>query len=310
MKILVVGAGAVGGYFGGRLFEKGEDVTFLIREKRKEQLKKHGLQLQSTKGNYKAKPQLLLSSEKGEIFDLIMISTKAYHLDKAIADMRPYVGGKTIVLPLLNGMAHLEKLDQAFGADCVIGGLCFIESTLDPKGGIVHSSPMGELVYGARSEGQVNKMAKLDQTFSGTKAEFRRSDNIDQEMWHKYLFITAMSGITSLMRAPLGPIREVSPAREILKRLIAEGADTMRSVKAPIAEQIEDILIEKIDQVGYDMKSSMQRDIEKGGRIEADHLQGYLLQIAEQGNADTPVLRTIYGSLKVYEELLKGKIEV
>lgn len=302
MKILVVGAGALGGYFGGRLLEKGEDVTFLVRKGRKQQLEKHGLTLQSTQGDFfEEKPRLILSGENVQPFDLILMSTKSYHLEGAMADVRPYVGENTMVLPVLNGISHIDQLVEAFGEDHVIGGLCFIESTLDPNGGIVHSSPMNELVFGERNGEKTERISKVYEAFRGTKANFRLSDKIEQEMWHKYLFITVMSGITSMMRAPIGPIREESNGRETIVKLLSEGASAMRSANAPIAEDIEDMLLAKIDGMGRGMKSSMQRDMEKSQAIEVDHLQGHLLQMGQEGGIDTPILQTIHASLKVYE---------
>lgn len=310
MKILVMGAGAVGGYFGGRLLEKGEDVTFLVRKGRDEQLKENGLRLVSTKGDFQTLPKTVRGGDPSKPFDLIIVSTKAYHLDQAIEDLRGFVGPETKILPVLNGMAHMNRLEEAFGSVNVIGGLALIESTLDEKGHIVHTSPMNEIVYGARMQEQVPFVERLDQVFSETKADFTRSDKIDQEMWHKFLFITVMSGITSLMRAPLGPIRDVSESRDLTIQLLNECASAMRQAGAPILENIEELLLKRIDNLAYGMKSSMQRDIEKGSAIEADHLQGDLLRLAREGNVEANVLNTIYASLKVYEESLKEKHQV
>lgn len=302
MKILVAGAGALGGYFGGRLLEKGEDVTFLVRENRKKQLSEHGLTIHSPMGNYSGIPKLMMAGEKTESYDLILMATKAYHLEKAIEDVRPFAGEDTLILPVLNGMLHMDQLTEAFGEEQVLGGLCFIEATLDENGGVVHSSPMNELVYGERSGGKSKRMAQVEAAFSGTKADFRLSETIEQEMWHKHLFITVMSGITSLMRSPIGPIREEPNGRQIIVNLLNEAASSMRSMDAPIADNIEEMLLNKIDGMGYEMKSSMQRDIEKGLFIEADHLQGHLVQQARQEKLAVPVLETVYASLKVYEK--------
>ncbi len=310
MKILVAGAGALGGYFGGRLLEKGEDVTFLVRAKRKQQLEEHGLTIQSPLGNVSEIPKLILADEKSEPYDLILIATKAYHLETVMEDIRPFTGKHTLILPVLNGMLHVEKLVAAFGEDRVLGGLCFIEATLDQDGGVVHSSQMNELVYGELSGEKTERIKKVEAAFDGTKANFRLSDTIEQEMWHKHLFITVMSGITSLMRAPIGPIREEPNGRETIVELLSEAAGSMRSMQAPIADNIEEMLLKKVDGMGYEMKSSMQRDIEKNLFIEADHLQGHLVQQARREGISAPILETIYASLKVYEARLKEKLSV
>jgi 2-dehydropantoate 2-reductase len=301
MRILVVGAGAVGGYFGGRLIEKGEDVTFLVRERREQQLKKHGLHIESVHGDFHCEPKTLRSVENAEPFDAIILSTKAYHLKGAIESLHSFVGENTMILPLLNGMSHVDDLIEAFGEERVIGGLCFVESTLDETGKIIQSSPIHDLVFGERSGERTDRIVKLEGAFSGTKANFRLSDTIDQEMWHKYLFITTLSGVTSLFRAPIGPIREIGEGADMIKGVLYEAAMIMRGLKAPLAEKIEDAQYDKINQMGYSMKSSLQRDMEKNLSVEAEHLYGYLLKAAETQGIEARELRLIYGNLKIYE---------
>jgi 2-dehydropantoate 2-reductase len=301
MRILVVGAGAVGGYFGGRLIEKGEDVTFLVRERREHQLREHGLQIESVHGDYHCQPKTLKAQEKADPFDAIILSTKAYHLNGAIESLKPFVGEDTMILPLLNGMSHVDDLIEAFGKEKVIGGLCFVESTLDETGKVLQTSPIHDLVFGERNGERTERITKLEQAFSGTKANFRLSDTINQEMWHKYLFITTLSGVTSLYRAPIGPIRETNEGADKIKAVLSQAATVMRTLEAPLAENIEEALFDKIKGMGYSMKSSLQRDMEKNLSVEADHLYGYLLGAAERQDVKAPDLKLIYGNLKIYE---------
>lgn len=302
MKILIVGAGAVGGYFGGRLLEKGEDVTFLVREGRKKQLEETGLVIESVHGNVTLTPKIILAGEKTEGFDVILLSTKAYHFEGAIGSIRQYVGEETVILPLLNGIAHLEKLIKEFGGEKVIGGLCFIESTLNAEGKVIQSSPIHDLVFGERTGELSERILKIADAFSGTKASFRVSKNINRDLWHKYLFISTMSGITTLMRAPIGPIREETNGRAVLLQLTKEIVEVMKHIDAPIAEDIVTKQMNQIDGLGYLMKTSMQRDMEKHLQVEADHLHGYLLEIARRNEISVPILAAIYGNLKVYEK--------
>jgi 2-dehydropantoate 2-reductase len=303
MRVLVVGAGAIGGYFGGRLAEKGEDVTFLVRENRKKQLEQNGLVLDSIHGNTKLTPQILLSGERNESFDVVLVSTKAYHLDAAIHDMRPYVGRDTMILPLLNGMSHIDKLIESFGEKNVLGGLCFVESTLDHNGTIIQTSPIHDLVYGERNGERTERMNRLEQVFQGTKANFQLSEQINQDMWVKYLFIASLSGITSLFRSPIGPIREKEEGLRSIEKVLQETAAIMKSIHAPLPDHIEEMQLEKLKGMAYQMKSSLQRDMEKNLSIEADHLYGYLLNIANQKNVDAPLLKVINVNLKIYETL-------
>lgn len=301
MKILIVGAGAIGGYFGGRLLEIGKDVTFLVREKRKKQLEEFGLNINSVHGNVKLIPQLITTDDHDRQFDMILISTKSYHLAQVIQDIRPFVQQDTIILPLLNGIAHLELLIDAFGDEAVIGGLCFIETTLDEQGIIVQKSPLHQLIYGERSGEITPRMESLQNVFKGINATCELSTQIMQEMWHKYLFITTLSGITSLMESPIGPIMELESGRHTVRSLLDEIKAIMTKIEAPIRDTIVDESFTKISQMPTDMKSSMQRDMEKSLPLEADHLQGFLLHHASTLQA--PVLNTIYTKLKIYEKI-------
>ncbi|MBX9975402.1 ketopantoate reductase family protein [Cytobacillus firmus] len=302
MRILVVGAGAIGGYFGGRLLEKGEDVTFLVRKKRKQQLEKYGLLAESVHGDMTfSEPKTIQAGEQADAFDVILLSTKAYHLEGAIEDIRPYTGDSTLILPLLNGIAHMDELTAAFGETNVLGGLSFIETTLGENGKVIQTSPVHDFVFGERSGEKTERILKLQEAFSGTKANFRLSENIEQEMWHKYLFISTLSGVTSLFRSPIGPIRDQAFGLSSVKEVLKEASAIMRRLGAPLADGIEEAQVQKIKEMGYEMKSSLQRDMEKQQAIEADHFFGYLLKKAELLDLDAPVLGAIYANLKVYE---------
>ncbi|AGK52197.1 ketopantoate reductase family protein [Bacillus sp. 1NLA3E] len=304
MRILVVGAGAIGGYFGGRLMEKGEDVTFLVRAKRKQQLEETGLIVESVNGNINLQVKTVDARDDAGHFDVIFLSTKAYHLQGAIDNIRPFVGDETMIVPLLNGINHIEKLIEEFGSEKVLGGLCFIETTLNSNGKVIQTSPAHDLMFGERNGEVTERVRKLEKTLSGTKANIRLSHTIIQDMWHKYMFITAVSGITTLMRAPIGPIRDETGGQKTISNLLNEITKIMLKIKAPIAESIEAIQLEKMNGLGYSMKSSMQRDMEKKMPIEADHLQGYLLKLAKEYEIQVPVLEVVYANLKIYESQL------
>ncbi|MGW5887905.1 2-dehydropantoate 2-reductase [Priestia megaterium] len=306
MRILVLGAGGVGGYFGGRLVEKGEDVTFLVRERRKKELEQNRLVIKSAHGDFTSPVQAITKSEVKGPYDVILFTTKAYHLTQAIEDVRPFVGNQTVVIPLLNGMAHVAPLQEAFGEEKVIGGLCFIETTLNQDGEVVQTSPAHRLVFGEFKQKDTERLQLIEQAFSGTKASFVKSSYIEQDMWHKYLFITVMSGMTTLMRAPVGPVLAAKGGRQFVQELFKEVENIMMAYDAPLAEGIIEQHMNTMDKMTYDMKSSMQRDMEKSSQIEGDHLQGYLLKLAEKSSIHVPLLQTVHTHLKVYEEMLKG----
>lgn len=301
MKILIVGAGGIGGYFGARLMETGQDVTFLVRSRRKAQLEQTGLNIKSVNGDVKLVPKLITAQQQEEQFDLVILTVKSYQLEDAIEDIRPFVGVDGMILPLLNGISHVDDLVAAFGEERVLGGLCFIETTLDENGTIVQTSPMNQLVFGERSGKETGRILEVQRAFEGTKADFSLSANIEQDMWHKYLFITAMSGITAAMESPIGPIRDLESGQRTIAALLQELVSVMKAIGAPVKETIAEDQLAKINSLQPGMKSSMQRDMEKGQAIEADHLQGYLLEKAAAEKIAVPVLDAIYTKLKLYE---------
>jgi 2-dehydropantoate 2-reductase len=307
MKILIVGAGAIGGYFGGRLLEKGADVTFFVRDNRQKQLKKDGLVVSSIHGDlHFPDPQTIVSGSHLVPYDVILVSTKSYHLDGAIESIRPFVGDRTMILPLLNGIAHLDALTEAFGPEKVIGGLCFIETTLDESGKVIQTSPIQDLVFGELNGKRSERILKLQAAFDDTKANFRLSEKIEQEMWQKYLFITSLSGITSLFRSPIGPIRDQTQGAETIKRLLHETVEIMTAIGAPLSEGAKDATWNRLNEIGHGMKSSLQRDMEKSLPTEGDHLFGYLLKKAAELGIDAPTLSAVYANVDIYDSLLSS----
>jgi len=303
MKVLVLGAGGIGGYFGARLAEKGVDVTFLVRERRYRQLAERGLRVLSIHGDVQLEqPQLIRAGEEAGPFDVVLLSNKAYTLAESIDDLAPFAGEETVVIPLLNGIAHMEQLWERFGKGRVLGGLCFIETTLNADGDVVQTSSMHEAVFGEWEGGLSERVERIAQAFSGINGTMRASANIQRDAWQKYLLISTMSGITTLMNAAVGPIRESVYGLELTRQLAEECAAVIRALGAPIREDIVDKQLEAFQNQGAAMKSSMLRDMEKGLPVEGDHIQGYLLEHAEKLGLSTPLLKVVYNNLKVYEQ--------
>ena len=266
-------------------------------------MEERGLVIRSVNGDFSFQPKLITKENRTVPFDVILFSTKAYHLNEAIQDLKPFVGENTVIIPLLNGIAHLSLLQKELGEDKVIGGLCFIETTLNDQGEIVQTSAANRLVFGEIKSQHAERVKHISKAFAGTKSSFVLSENIMQDMWHKYLFITVMSGVTTLMRAPIGPIRESEGGHDFIRNLFEECVQIMRYIGAPVKDDIIKEHMKTIDKISYDMKSSMQRDMEKGSPIEGKHLQGYLLNVAEQFSTEAPLLGAVYQNLKVYEEM-------
>ena len=299
MKILTVGAGAIGGYFGGRLAEAGADVTFLVREHRQRQLEADGLVIESLHGHFRGKVKTITRKDEHPAFDVILIALKAYHLEGTLQDIAEYVHEKTLLVPLLNGYRHYEALIGLFGKENVLGGLCFIESTVHPDtGAILQTSPRHDIVFGGWDGNEDERIHRLYEAFKEANCNAVMTDNIVKDIWQKYILIASMSGITTLFRSAIGPILENRFADEAYRRLIGEICTIANNQADGLPEDIEAMIYQTSTSLTYDMKSSMLRDMEKGLPTEGEHLQGYLLEAVP---GDYPVLELVYNNLSLYE---------
>lgn len=300
LKFLIVGAGGVGGYIGGRLAEKGNAVTFLVRKKRAEQLKQTGLVIHSEKGDVSFQPAVITAGEK-EQFDVIIIASKAYSLGQVISDIKPFVHSESVIIPFLNGYRHYEQLFTAFSKDRVLGGLCFIESALNNLGEINHTSASHRFVFGEWNGERTERIKELEEAFAGVKAEVIISGHIEKDIWKKYLFIAAQAGMTALFQRPLGPILETESGRHTARTLIGEIGMILRKEGVPADPELEEDSFRTMTSMSYHMKSSMLRDMENGQTTEGDHLHGFLLDKAKRLSLSTPILETVYANLQMYE---------
>ena len=300
MRILVVGAGATGGYFGGRLLQAGRDVTFLVRPRRAALLREHGLTIRSRVGDFhRPAPPVVTQETLRETFDLVLLSCKAYDLDDAIASFAPAVGPSGAILPLLNGMRHLDVLAERFGAERVLGGQCVISSTLDAEGAILHLNDLHSLTFGELSGGRSARIEAIAADLSDAGFEARLSEAIRQEMWEKWVFIATIAGMTCLMRASTGDI-VAAGAAELTSSLVDECAAIAAAQGfAPRPAVLERARAAFIAP-GSPLTASMLRDIENGMPVEADHVLGDLLRRAAKPG-DHPILRIAYAHLKAYE---------
>jgi 2-dehydropantoate 2-reductase len=298
VRILIVGAGAIGGYFGARLIAAGRDVTFLVRARRADQLRRNGLDVTSPLGDLKLPtPQLARAGELDGFHDLVIISSKAYDLEGSVKDFAPAVGPHSLVLPLLNGMRHLDVLDANFGAGRVLGGVARISSTLQPDGAIHQLGRFNSLAFGARQRDQ-DRIAHIADALRVSGFEANLSADILHEMWEKWAFIAAAAATTSLMRAAIGDIMTAG-ARDIPLGLLQECAAIAADHGFAPREAAKNAAVSVLTQPDSPFTASMLRDIEQGARTEADHIIGDLIGRAK-GQA-TPLLATAYAQLRSYE---------
>jgi len=302
MRILVVGAGAVGGYFGGRLLEADCNVTFLVRPKRAAQLAENGLVIKSRFGNVTLKaPPTAQASELHRDFDLIVLSCKAYDLDAAIDSFARAIGPGTAILPLLNGMRHLDLLDERFGAARVLGGQCLISAKLDDRGSILHLNDSHLLTFGEREGNRSPRIDGIAAEIGKAKFELRASSVILLEMWEKWVFLATLAAITCLMRSAIGDIEAAGGARLALDLLEECRSSAASAGFAPRAEFLERTR-STVTAPGSLLTASMLRDIEDGAPIEADHVLGDLVRRGDRVlSPDRSLLRLAYMHLKAYE---------
>ncbi len=297
MRVLVVGAGAIGGYFGGRMLQAGQDVTFLVRPGRAALLAEHGLRIRSRRGDLDlANPPTVQADALGAPFDAVVLSCKAFDLEDAIQSFAPAVGPRTKIMPLLNGMAHLDRLVARFGEAAVLGGQCQISTTLEADGTIRQFGEMQALSLGERSGAASPVSEALAAALA--PAGGRLSASILQEMWEKWVFITTMACTTCLMRATIGDV--VAAGATEIPLAIADEAVAIAALAgyAPRPNAVERLRA-MVMTAGSPLTASMLRDVERGGPVEVDHVVGDLLRRGAPGAS--PVLRVAYLHLKTYQ---------
>jgi 2-dehydropantoate 2-reductase len=299
MRILVVGAGAIGGYFGGRLKAAGRDVTFLVRARRAGQLAKTGLVIKSPTGDVELPSPPAVAAENLRLhYDVILLSCKAYDLASAIESFAPAVGPNTAILPLLNCMAHIDVLNARFGTNAVLGGQCLISATLDPDGRILHLAAPHFLSFGEQDGKKSERAQAILAAFSGAGFDVNLSTAIVQEMWEKWAFIATGAGSTCLMQAAFGDI-VAAGAVHLTTQMYDECCAIAAANGFPPSKTTIDRSMGLFTAPGSTISASMLRDIERGAPIEADHVVGDLLR--RGGKTDPPLLHIAYSHLKAYE---------
>ncbi len=301
MKFLVVGAGATGGYFGGRLLQAGRDVTFLVRPGRAAQLRAEGLQIVSPHGDATLSPRCITTDRIDGAYDLVLLGVKAFALEGAIADLAPAVGERTMIVPLLNGMRHLDALVARFGERPVLGGVCIVATTLDAQNRIVQLAGMQELVYGERDGSPSERVASLDAAMRGAGFDARASQAILLEMWQKWVFLATLGAITCLMRGTIGEIAAVPGGAGLAAAMLDECAAVATASGYPPSEAFLARIRGNVTATGSGLASSMFRDLQQGNPVEVEHVIADLLARAQALGVDAPLLEAARVGLGVYQ---------
>lgn len=299
MRLLVLGAGGVGGYFGGRLAAAGVDVRFLVRPARAERLARDGLVITSPVGNVRTPVTTLTMVDTP--FDAVLLGCKAYDLDGAITAIAPAVGPSTLILPLLNGLRHLDRLDAQFGKDRVLGGLCHIGVHLTDSGELIHLDTLQRFVLGTRTERQAAATAALYDTLQRGGFAPVLSDVIMQDMWEKFTFLTTYAGMTTLMRAAVGAILKAEEGEALMREMLEECVATATAQGyPPRAAAVTQMRATLTDRASAGT-ASMFRDMAGNGRTEHEHILGDMLARARSGGLSAPLLRVSLANMQIYD---------
>ncbi|HEX8944463.1 MAG TPA: 2-dehydropantoate 2-reductase [Gemmatimonadaceae bacterium] len=301
MKMLVLGAGGIGGYFGGRLAQAGVDVTFLVRPRRREQLARDGLRIRSPLGDAELPVKTVLATELGPGYDFVLLTCKAYDLDSALDAIAPAMDGHCAVVPMLNGMAHLARLDERFGAANVMGGACSISVTLEKDGAIRHADPLQRIAFGERDRSRSPRVRMLADAFAATTIEWELADDIEQNMWEKISFLSVLASVNCLFRGNLGEIIAAPGGLAAIERALAVNFEiAARNGHPPRAPAIE-FGRKTLTDPASKRSASMLHDLEAGLPVESDHVVGWMLEQARAHKLDDTVLSLAYTHLKTYE---------
>jgi len=302
MRILVLGAGAIGGYYGGRLVEAGADVSFLVRPARLAQLQRDGLVIDSPFfGNARLVVDAFTSVDAAKPCDLVLLTSKAYDLDSAIEAVRPAIGEHTAILPLLNGYAHIDRLVALFGERRVLGGLAKIQATLTAEGVIRHLSDWRYITFGELDGSISERVTELKALFDRTSVVATASADIRQDLWIKLVHLSTVAGMTCLMRGSVGEIARTPDGTRLLNAFFDLNIEIARQAgHAPKPEFIAEFraLFANPDAP---YTASMARDMERGGPIEADHILGFMLERCREFGLDDRLHAVAYTHCKTYE---------
>jgi 2-dehydropantoate 2-reductase len=309
MRILFLGAGAIGGYYGLHLARAGADVTLLVRPRRAQQLDRDGLVVHSQGQALHQPVRHILVGQVDAPFDLVFLTCKAYDLAPAMDAIAPAVGATTAVLPVLNGLAHFDALDARFGAERVLGGICYIATMLGADGVIHHMIPRDLMLFGARGRGDLQQVQALAALFAKTTVTARVTDTVLQDLWEKWFMLAAGAALTCIMRGTVGQIMATDEGLAIAGAIMEEARAVAEAAgHAPRPAAVEQTR-SQLTQPSSSWAASMMRDIEQGAmRLEAEHIVGDLIRRGRAAGIATPLLSAAYCQLQVYNARHAGSL--
>ncbi|HKP36667.1 MAG TPA: 2-dehydropantoate 2-reductase [Pyrinomonadaceae bacterium] len=303
MRIAIFGTGGVGGYFGGRLAQAGEDVTFIARGEHLRAIQTKGLRVESPDGDFTISPASATDSvaEVGAV-DLIIVGVKAWQVPEAARAMKPMAGLDTTVLPLQNGVDAVSQLTAELGSEVVIGGLCKIVSFVAAPGYIRHAGFAPSIVIGETDNRRSDRILTIERTLKRAGLETSIADDINVALWSKFLFIASFSGVAAIAGEPAGILRTNPDTRAQMLRAMNEinALAHARGIHLP-SDAIEKAMA-AVDSLPEGATSSMQRDIAAAKPSELDSQNGAVVRMAREAGVEVPTHKLIYEALRPLEE--------
>src|SRR5689334_23045725 len=302
MRIAIIGAGGVGGYFGARLQQAGADVHFVARGSHLAAMRRDGLTVESPLGDIHL-PKVNVTENPADVgpADMVWLSVKLWDMEGAVKSMRPLIGPDTGIISFQNGVQKDDILRSAFGDAAVMGGVAYIATNIDRPGVIKHTGTMQRLIFG-EYDGRRSKRAETLLDFAvrgGINAEL--SDDVRKAIWEKFVFLVALSGSTTTMREPIGPIRSNPRSRRFLSELMRETVAVGRALGVALPADFADQRLAFVDTLPHEMTSSMHHDLKAGKRLEVPWLSGGVAQLGEKTGVPTPMNRAVRDILALYE---------
>ena len=298
MKILIVGAGGIGGFFGAKLQQAGADITYLLRKQRQQLILDQGLTIETPKGNFTIHPKMVLADQLEPVYDLIILACKAFDLADSLKSIAK-ASSKGIILPFLNGYTHLQTLDRQFGKERVMGGVAHIAATISETGSVKQLTELGSLTIGPRTPEQVALCQELFALCQKTDFDSFYKEDIEQALWDKWVFLATLAGMTTICRGSIGEIAATPDGKELSKRMFAECCAIAASQKHPISQKTQATSEEILTKEGSPFTASMLRDLLAGKKNEHQHILGDLIGFTSNGAIDCPLLKIAYTHMAV-----------
>lgn len=298
MKILILGAGGVGGYFGAKLMRAGADVTFVLRDKRRQLIREHGLRIETPQDSFTVFPRCLGSQELAPDYDLIMLAPKAYDLDDALSSIAG-ASGQGALLPFLNGLNHIALLDQRFGKQRVMGGVAHIAAMLTETGAVRRLSDLHSLTVGPRHADHEGLAREFIALCAGADFDSHYADNIDQVLWDKWVFLAALAGMTTLCQGSVGEIVATPYGADLARKVYDECCTIAERCGYPVNELSRGKALAMLTQAGSAFTASMLRDLKAGQRTEHEHILGEMVRRGIEHGVACDLLAMAYTSMAV-----------